>query len=316
MEPTDATPWKYEPVPPSAIRLFRMAWILESWLRLIVYVELRAANLSWDEPIKRHGGGQAWPPKSQTRDKSLTHMVTSHENVLSYVTFGELINVIFDKSEWHLFEAYFPPQHIMQAKIEEIKAIRNRIAHFREPHAKDEARFRLLFDDVAPGLHKFCARYRRAVVSPKDPVAARIVDLWAQVGYGYEMLCPGNDWIYASGVHRMNPLMHATLNVSIPRRQTATSDDGLIYRLSVSPARDGKFNISNFLEATAELHNELIHFIIESEREVSVTIPGIHGPDKVAELVGIFLRAGIDSARTYRSSSLDEIRVDWPETVL
>src|SRR4051812_11422530 len=41
---TSHTPeeWTYEPVPHSAVRLFRMSWQLETWLRTLVYVELRA----------------------------------------------------------------------------------------------------------------------------------------------------------------------------------------------------------------------------------------------------------------------------------
>jgi len=142
-EPAISEPWAYEPVPSSAVRLFRMAWQLETWLRIMVYVELRASRVDWEEPIKRAVGN--WPPHSIQSDKRLHHMATPHQAALSYLTFGQLWDVISSAANWPLFEPYFPPKQNTEVKIEEVKAIRNRVAHFREPHPNDEKRLMLFW---------------------------------------------------------------------------------------------------------------------------------------------------------------------------
>ena len=82
--------WTYRPVSETAVQIFRMAWQLESWLRLFVYVELRAARLDWDEPIK------VAAERMRQRDNVLHHMATPHEQSLSYLSFGQLWEIIAD----------------------------------------------------------------------------------------------------------------------------------------------------------------------------------------------------------------------------
>src|SRR5262245_56862843 len=145
--------WTYEPVPKSAVRLFRMCWQLETWLRMLVYVELRAARLDWEQPIKKHI--RDWPPHSLERDKRLHHMATHHQATLSYLTFGQLWDMIADTDNWSLFAPYFPPKENAEIRVEEVKAIRNRVAHFRDPHAQDAARLELFLRDMEAGIRRF-----------------------------------------------------------------------------------------------------------------------------------------------------------------
>ncbi|WP_437712440.1 hypothetical protein WMF45_43155 [Sorangium sp. So ce448] len=310
----------YEPVPRAALRLYRLTWQLETWLRLLVYVELRSARLDWEEPIKRRV--REWPPSSFGNDKRLHHMTTSHQASVSYLTFGQLWAVISDNDNWPLFEPYFPPKAITDARIEEIKAIRNRVAHFREPHPQDEARLELFLRDLEPGIRQFCIRYTRATSlsqSSNDPVTGRLAASWERVGYGIELRSPKGEWLYAPGSYRMRPLMNADLHVVAHEKQTPGATVGLIYRLHlISPtALDREFNVTEFLQSTEKLHKYIIHIIVPPLiREMFVTIPAIHETDTVAELISGFLSAGRDSVRGSRRQDLERARLEWPEYVL
>lgn len=105
--------FNYESVPSSAVRLFKMLWQLENWLRIITYVELRAFEENWEvafQPASR----------SLTNDKQLHHMSTPHEHFLSYVSFSQLCSTITSDTYWRYFEPYFPPRAITLAKLDEV----------------------------------------------------------------------------------------------------------------------------------------------------------------------------------------------------
>src|SRR5262245_48821117 len=114
--------WSFEAVPGAAVRVFRMSWQLEVWLRLFVHVELRAGCTDWEAPIKQ--SAREWPLRSQTADKRLHHMATAHQAGISYLTLGQLWQIIVDDRNWSLFEPYFPPRHNAVVKMEEVQAIR------------------------------------------------------------------------------------------------------------------------------------------------------------------------------------------------
>jgi hypothetical protein len=189
---TDSENITYSPVPTSAERLFRMCWQLENWLRTIVYVELRAHRIDWENPIRTQV--KNWPPQSLASDKRLHHMVTPHKAALSYLTFGQLWDVISSEESWKLFAPYFPPKENVEIKISEVKRIRNPTAHFREPHFLDFDRLKLFIGDMEPGIRRFCSRYTQEkipiVASPTDPVSKLLADIWQDVGYGIELMLP------------------------------------------------------------------------------------------------------------------------------
>lgn len=95
-------------------------------------------------------------------------MLTAHQSSLSYLSLGELWDVICNKKNWELFEKYFPPKDNTIARIQEIKNIRNRIMHFREPHENDVARVSLFLKDFESGVRLFCQSYTTPVIRDKE----------------------------------------------------------------------------------------------------------------------------------------------------
>lgn len=301
--------WSYEAVPADATRLFRMSWQLEEWLRLMVYVELSAACDDWQERVARHV--RRWPPDSLEADKRLHHMATPHQGALSYLSFGELWAVIADVLNWSLFEPYLPPKENVTARIGEIKAIRNRVAHCRSPHENDPQRMDLFLRDLDPGVRRFCSRYTVPVQHPADDqVASQLSVAWEKLGHATELFNPQVGWLYAPGDRRIRPTMGAQLEYLVH-----PSGNGLVYKLTLRATGAQSFRVASFLESTVKLHTHVIHIIAESDA-ATVTISARKGPADVLALVCEFLQAGRDSVWPGDRSDIDRIQGQWPEYVL
>src|SRR6185436_16762986 len=89
-------------------RLLSFLWQLEVWLREMVYVELRARDADWQQPIKKVV--QNWPPRSLDSDKRLTHMATRHEGAISYLTLGGASASDSGPSELVIVRVVFPSE--------------------------------------------------------------------------------------------------------------------------------------------------------------------------------------------------------------
>lgn len=315
---TESGNFAYSPVPKAAERLFRMCWQLEDWLRTIVYVELRAQRVDWETPIRKKV--QDWPPYALSSDKRLHHMATSHQAAISYLTFSQLWDVISSDESWELFAPYLPPKENVSVKIAEIKTIRNRTAHFRDPHPKDTARLELFMDDMEPGIRRFCNRYTQGQIlsnSSLDPVSTALKNIWEDIGYGIELMYP-HGWLYAPGHHRMEPLMNGRLDILTHQNYSPHSFEGIVYRVTVHRGnRNDRYSDTvQLFDSTRSLHNDIIHFLISSlGDEVSVTIPAILGVERTTELVSAFLRAGLEACCGF-AKSVDIGKLDWPEYVL
>lgn len=243
-------------------------------------------------------------------------MATAHQVALSYLSFTELWDIISDDDTWTLFEPYFPPKDNVKIKIAEVRTIRNRTAHFRDPHTRDTARLKLFMEDMEPGIRRFCNRYtqEKILLDPShDPVTNALALIWERVGYGIELMCPGG-WLYAPGHYRDNPLMNARLEI-LARNPSL---EGIVYRVSVQRGkRSGQpSDTVQLFECTKHFHADIIHFLISSfGDEVSITVPAILGVEKTTDLIGDFLRAGLEASRGY-PQSMDTTKLEWPEYVL
>jgi hypothetical protein len=314
-KPKQKKKWTYEPVPASAQRLFRMAWQIESWLRLFVEIDLRSTFKDWESEVK--GCNITWPPNSLENDKKLHHMATPHQAGLSYLTLGELWKIISKDTLWHLFAPYFPPKDNTFARIDEVKAIRNRVAHFREPHANDEDRMALFLKDMEQGVRKFCNRY----TVPKypleeDPVTALLRKSWDRVGHGVELRTPNNGWLYAPQPHRMSPLANMALDMLTNENYKTGSQEGVIYRLSIHSSLTRNVDVVGFIEQTKKLHGVVLHVIVGMMDQVSVTIPSIIGVDETAEFLAAFIGAGCDAVRYSGHRKFESIKHEVPEYIL
>jgi hypothetical protein len=90
-------------LPERTLSTYARLWQLETWLRRMVYVELRAdRGDGWRTDVRNFAG-------SFEADKELGHMPTPETTPLSYTQFSELKRLISEN--WGLFSPYLPPQN-------------------------------------------------------------------------------------------------------------------------------------------------------------------------------------------------------------
>ena len=144
----------FEPVadvPIYVLNTYSRLWQLETWLRTLVYAELRA--------LLGNDWAREFPTelKAFQADKSLTHMPTPEMNALSYAQLAKLTELI--DRHWQCFSVYFPPRDLWLTKIKEVAQIRHRVAHFRIGHKDDLPRLKQFLRDIDQGFWRFCTSY-------------------------------------------------------------------------------------------------------------------------------------------------------------
>ncbi|OQW54878.1 MAG: hypothetical protein A4S14_14595 [Proteobacteria bacterium SG_bin9] len=300
-------------VPKRALDTYARLWQLETWLRRMVYVELRALRGdAWSRGLKKSTSFEA--------DKRLKHMPTPEMNALSYAQLSELTQLIGDN--WKCFESYLPPQDLWDAKLKEIKQIRHRIAHFRRGHHDDFPRLIQFMRDIDLGFWTFCTSFNNAQAVlpqdrdsitthflPRDPLPWVEIEekKWAQVGFVNKSLVLG-------------------MSVQVGRRLWAERVDdsagkpGHFYDFTLS-AMDGRlFEYSALLERTQHIHQHVIYICLSSsENSLRVTLPALLGAPKIIEIMELVVEIAEQEVSRSRSpiALLPEALADeWPEYVL
>jgi hypothetical protein len=301
-------------VPERALRIYARLWQFETWLRRVVYVELRALlGDQWSAGLSVNGS-------SFNADKTLRHMPTPEMNALSYASLSQLTKLI--DANWACFELYLPPQALWNAKLIEISQIRHRMAHFRVGHVDDYPRLLQFMRDIDRGFWTFCTSYNNALpILPvsRDRVTQHFVALdplpWGEV--------EPNQWARIGAVDRSETV---GMTVNVLRRpwastvETVDGSQGYLYDIMLQ-ANDGrKFDYGALLEQTRRLHEHLVHVGLDQfEDTIRVTAPAVLGSEVLIPLVETLLGAARNNVRRGRNpSALDAhaVAADWPEYVL
>lgn len=147
--------------------LYARWWQLETWLRELAYVELRALRgAAWTTSVK-----VANPRLAQ--DAAFTHMAgPDSENPLAYLDYSQLIEVI--ENNWPHFQYALLEPRAWQGRQDELKRIRHRIGHLRRPHPDDLTRLELTLRDLERGAFIALASYNDTdepdLVKHQDPI--------------------------------------------------------------------------------------------------------------------------------------------------
>lgn len=320
-------------VPTERLSTYSRLWQFETWLRTMVYVELRA----------RHGND--WHQhlllpslRPLENDKKLSHMPTSDQLQTSYMQLSDLLKTV--SSNWHLFKPYLPPKPIWDARLAEVSQIRHRVAHFRLGHEHDLDRVEQLLRDIDKGFWSFCSSYNRefAILPPsKDNVLKEFIHLdpfpWTQV--------EPNKWAKIGTADPNQPL---SVNIYILRRDWLKSKPpaqvagkyGYLYSLSIVPRDNRRIEHDQFLISTQSIHPTICHICLDySPCSVRITLPSVLGKstlrqiiERLIEVAHVTLRPGREP-RLFRSDTnttensidpqmtfVDDLASEWPEYVL
>lgn len=285
-------------LPKQALEAYARLWQFETWLRRLVYVQLRAMDGDrWEAKIN---ASKTKAPKDN--DKSLTHMPTAEDDVLSFVQMSELKRVVSEN--WHFFESYFPPKAIWDAKLTEIVAIRHRIAHFRSLHCDDLARITQFLRDLDSGFWRFCTSYNDA-----KPVLPQSVDPVVQNFLHLDLFpwCETSDAHWAR-IGSADPSERFTVTVEILQMPWAewkvpiAGEKGFLYDVLIYARGQRHLDYKQLLRSTSAIHKHLVYMCFDGgAKSLRFTVPACLGAVAVIDMIEQFheasmncLRSGID----------------------
>jgi hypothetical protein len=154
-------------VPSEAIVFYGRWWQLESWLREVVYVELRSRyGVSWTEELDEISHKRA---EGESRNFYMSS--ADSEELLAYADVSALFRLI--EARWELFDALLLPRRRWEGVADGLRELRNRNAHCRRPHRDDIPRLEQTLRDVEAGAWRFYTSYldTQLVKDSSDPVA-------------------------------------------------------------------------------------------------------------------------------------------------
>lgn len=154
--------WNTGGVPTAASALYSRWWQLETWLRSLVYVELRSEKGgAWADGLPSTSADR------QQRGAAYHYMQTPDaQDQLAYLDAAPLLQLTHD--QWSLFGSYLPAQKIWAGRIEELREIRNRIGHCRRPHEDDLNRLEQTLKDLEGGAFRAMSSFNdRSPASPQ-----------------------------------------------------------------------------------------------------------------------------------------------------
>lgn len=192
-------------VPSDAVAFYARWWQLESWLRLLLYLEMRAKwGRSWERKLPKRAHH-----KAQRDDENRYIPSPDADSALGYLDFGEVLALLEQDEVWRLVEKSLPPRKRWSGLADELRALRNRNAHLRRPHRDDLRRVEQVLRDLERGARTAMESFNQqhpflsgdddpvalAWVGREHPDAKRLVD-HADRSYGvdFSLHYSGRPW--------------------------------------------------------------------------------------------------------------------------
>ncbi len=292
--------WNAGAMPAAASALYSRWWQLETWLRSLVYVELRSAK------------GAAWarelPAGSATRqqkDDEVRHMPTPDaQDQLAYLDAGPLLQMTLD--HWPLFGSYFPGVKIWTGRIEELKAIRNRIGHCRRPHDDDLDRLEQTLRDLNGGAFRATSSFNDQSRPNKE---------WSDILV--------RDWVHGTHsdahlIEHANRQYDTSFRLAVSKRPWAESlppDDGelgsragYVWHACWYFRGGWAFDLARFWRDIA-IHKDLIMLVCaDSSSSLQVSFSALEDQRQVSDVIGRCFDAALTNRGYHRS---EDDPFDW-----
>jgi hypothetical protein len=285
-------------VPEDAFRFFGRWWQLETYLREILYVELRCKyGIAYSEHL---------PPrvlKLAEDDRINAYMASADsEDLLAYLDAGRLIDLI--EKHWPLFAETLLPHGRWEPRVAELRELRNRVSHCRRPHSDDLSRILQLLSDLELGAQRFYASHNAigCEFSDKDPIAKA--------------------WI--KGRHRDAHLIdHAKraywtrLRIQLSRRPWADESHGEVisgkpgYLWHAHWVMEGRLiRATSLWERISEqpgIGESIVHLLLPNPFQVTATFASIDDPSATADSLGRVFEAVLEESEEIHVDSMDDV---------
>jgi hypothetical protein len=224
----------------------------------------------------------------------------------SFMDVGDLLNVI--STHWNLFEpSLLPDQRTWRARMEELRIVRNRLAHCRAPHQDDQPRIEQLLRDLESGARRAIDAYNDLHYpdrSLRDPV---VRDWLRQKHEAAHRLIGHGERSYG---------IRFSLGFSIrpwakaPAAAEAISGrPGAVWHWSATAGDDRWIDARAYWESeyVRRVAPSIIHVVVESLWAIRVTFPAVDDSVGVSEAIASTFEALFVEARRGVPNSLEAI---------
>lgn len=293
-------------MPPNASALYARWWQLESWLRSLLYVELRAQlGSKWEVTL---------PKRSESRqqgERDFHYMTTPDaQDRLAYADASALFQMTLD--HWNLFAGTLPAKGVWTGRIEELLAIRNRIGHCRRPHSDDLARLEQTLRDLDKGAFTAAAAFNKQGRASENWTDA-VVDGWVRkhheiAGRLIEHAERQYDTIFELRYSR-RPWAKAPAD-----KRTISATPGYLWHAFWFFRGGRSFHLDRFWQDIAQSRDQLLFVCADSPSSISVSFSAMEAPDAVADVIGTCFDAALTHiGRGQPSTDLMEWQAQYTE---
>ncbi|MFJ3861044.1 Swt1 family HEPN domain-containing protein [Streptomyces sp. NPDC090085] len=261
-------------MPEGSLALYARWWQLETWLRELVYVELRARyGAKWIDEVKAALG-------RQRQDAEFKHMSTADsENPLAYLDYSQLLIVV--EANWEQMKYALLERKSWEGRQGELMRIRHRIGHVRKPHQDDLGRLEQTLRDLERGAFIACASYnsrrRPDLEECGDPVS--------------------KGWIGGAHPTARRLIRHAeiqygvSLEVDVSRRPWATWPDSLekaegIFWHAEFYLRDRILDFRALWNQIKGISPIIVHVLASDPHVFKVTFSAVDDPGVISDAIG------------------------------
>lgn len=274
---------------PAALTVAARWWQLESYLRQLVYIELRA---KYGPDWRLHLAPRVTNRAAETASQFSYMASADDDHLLAHLD----VSALFDLISTHWSECQHGiglPETTWAGRVFELKAIRHRMAHGRRPHADDTNRIEQTLRDLEPGAHRALHSYVDYQVvrgDLDDPVVAD----WCHGGHELSQLIEhGHD---RRGIH---------FDLCLSRRPWAdgrtrpiTGSPGFYWIMHVVLDRSRIYLDDYYAESGVRVTMPMIGHIVEPDpRSLLVTFPAVGDPIEISDSIGRCFEAVFAASR-------------------
>lgn len=287
-------------VPPASLALYARWWQLETWLRGLAYVELRAQRgVNWAENVHKLVGNR------QEKDQLHTYMASPDlDNPLAYMDVSKLLELI--EKKWELFAPTLLDRDVWNGRKAELLKIRNRIGHLHRPHSDDLSRLEQTLRDLEGGAQRAIRSYfdwhDACDLDPADPVvgswihghhedAERLVD-HARTNY--------RTWLKLS--YTVRPWSAAPAQDAV-----VSGTAGILWRADF--IQQGRYlNVAALWNHLGKhTRRLLVHVVVADICHVAATFPAVEDGAEVADAIGDMFDSVISTSTRRYPGDIDDL---------
>lgn len=286
-------------VPAASLAVMARWWQFETYLRLLLYVELRGIlGSDWQTPLTGITTSRA------QHAAGLRYMASADDaHLLAHLDVGRLFELI-DQYWAECSLGIGLPKTVWAGRVEEVRPIRHRLAHCRRPHADDASRLEQLLRDLEPAANRVLRAYTDWCAVRHD-LSDPVVDAWVHLQHP-DALRLVNHGHNTKGIHFELMASH------LPGAEvigTITGSPGWFWVMHVV-LEGRRLYVDDFWssQTVKNLMPLAAHIVQSSSWTLAVTIPAAQDADVIADAIGGFLNAVFEEVRPGEGT---DVRHPW-----